>query len=151
MNDRQKRFCEEYAANPDATAAALAAGYSARSAASIGSENLKKLELRQYIQQLQQAAADIRIATVSEAKAVWSDLLRDPTQKAADRIRAGELLVRSAGGFVSIRAGEDGLAVSADSGGAVIIMPTSDGTRGDPIAEKYLTEEEKRDGWSVIR
>ena len=151
MNDRQKKFCELYAQNPDGQAAAIGAGYSERSAASIASENLKKPELREYIQQLQREAAEIRVASSIEAKAVWSDILRDPKQKAADRIRAGELLVRSSGGFVTVKADEDGLAVSDTGGGAVIILPSSDGSRGDPSVEQYLTEDERNDGWTVIK
>jgi phage terminase small subunit len=151
MNERQKKFCEFYAENPDGTDAAIKAGYSPKTAASIGSENLRKPELLNYIRKLQTEAAEIRIASIAEVKATWSDVLRDTEQKAADRIRAGELLVRSSGGFVSVKADEDGLAVSDTGGGAVIIMPSADGSRGDPSVEQYLTEDQKKTGWTVIR
>ena len=42
MTERQKRFCQLFAVDPDATAAAIGAGYSAKTARSIGSENLTK-------------------------------------------------------------------------------------------------------------
>lgn len=103
MNDRQKAFCEYYAENPNATDAARRAGYSEKTAYSIGQENLKKPELLAYIRRLQAEAAEIRIASVQEAKAVWSDIMRDPDQRAADRIRAGELIAKAAGAFLHFR------------------------------------------------
>ena len=44
MNDRQKRFVEEYLVDFNATQAAIRAGYSPKTAYSIGNENLKKPE-----------------------------------------------------------------------------------------------------------
>lgn len=49
MNARQKRFCEEYLVDCNATQAAIRAGYSSKTAYSIGVENLKKPELKNYI------------------------------------------------------------------------------------------------------
>lgn len=49
MNARQKRFCDEYLIDCNATQAAIRAGYSERTAYSIGEENLKKPELKAYI------------------------------------------------------------------------------------------------------
>lgn len=123
MNDRQKRFCEFYAENPDGTAAAINAGYSFRTAASIASENLRKPELLQYIRKLQAEAAEIRVASVTEAKAIWSDILRDPVQKATDRIRAGELLARAAGAFVHFRDDETPIMGEINGEDVVIYMP----------------------------
>ena len=123
MNDRQKRFCEFYGERPDGTDAAIKAGYSPRTAASIASENLRKPELLQYIRKLQAEAAEIRVASVTEAKAVWSDILRDPEQKAADRIRAGELLARAAGAFIHFREDETPIMGEINGEDVVIYMP----------------------------
>ncbi|SDN14836.1 terminase small subunit [Acetanaerobacterium elongatum] len=49
MTAKQKRFCEEYLVDLCATQAAIRAGYSVESAASIGSENLRKPEIRAHI------------------------------------------------------------------------------------------------------
>lgn len=49
LNERQKRFCDEYLIDLDGTKAAIRAGYSEKTAYSIGSENLRKPELRAYI------------------------------------------------------------------------------------------------------
>ncbi len=54
ITEKQKRFCEEYLVDLDATQAAIRAGYSKDSACSIGEELLKKPEIRNYIQELKQ-------------------------------------------------------------------------------------------------
>lgn len=54
LTGKQIRFCEEWLANGNnATQAALSAGYSEDSAYSIGSENLKKPEIQEYISERQ--------------------------------------------------------------------------------------------------
>lgn len=49
MTLKQRRFCDEYLIDLNATAAAIRAGYSRKTAYSIGSENLKKPELAAYM------------------------------------------------------------------------------------------------------
>ena len=49
LTDKQIKFCEYYFKMPNATQAAISAGYSKKSAASIGAENLSKPEIRKYI------------------------------------------------------------------------------------------------------
>lgn len=53
LNDKQKRFCEEYLIDLNATQAAIRSGYSTKTAASIGNENLIKPDIQKYIQELQ--------------------------------------------------------------------------------------------------
>lgn len=53
LTGKQKRFCEEYIFDFNATRAAKEAGYSEDTAYSIGSENLKKPEIQAYIKELQ--------------------------------------------------------------------------------------------------
>lgn len=49
MTQKQKRFCEEYLIDLNATQAAIRAGYSPDSASSIAGENMKKPEIRARI------------------------------------------------------------------------------------------------------
>ena len=49
MTPKQKRFCDEYLIDTNATQAAIRAGYSEKTAYSIGEENLKKPDIRAYI------------------------------------------------------------------------------------------------------
>lgn len=50
LNARQRQFAEFYVVNPNATQAAKRAGYSERTAYSIGQENLKKPEIAALIE-----------------------------------------------------------------------------------------------------
>lgn len=53
LTEKQKRFCEEFVVDGNATQATIRAGYSKKSAGRIGGENLKKLEIQKYIRELQ--------------------------------------------------------------------------------------------------
>ena len=61
---------------------------------------LKNAEIQNYLHQLQEKAAAGRIADLEEVKATWTRVLRSDSEKTANRLRAGELLARSAGEFV---------------------------------------------------
>ena len=49
LTAKQKRFCEEYLIDLNATQAAIRAGYSPESAADIGSDNMQKTEIKAEI------------------------------------------------------------------------------------------------------
>lgn len=50
LTDKQKRFCDEYLVDFNATQAAIRAGYSKKTANRIASENLSKPDIQTYIQ-----------------------------------------------------------------------------------------------------
>ena len=52
LTNKQIMFCKEYLKDLNATQAAIRAGYSEKTADRIGHENLKKLEISEYIQKL---------------------------------------------------------------------------------------------------
>lgn len=55
MNEKQKRFCDEYLIDCNATQAAIRAGYSEKTAYSQGQRMLKHVEVKAYIdEQLEQ-------------------------------------------------------------------------------------------------
>ncbi len=58
LNIKQKKFCLSYLIDFNATRAAIEAGYSKRSAYSIGNALLKKHEVRAFIKQYQDELAD---------------------------------------------------------------------------------------------
>lgn len=58
LTGRQERFCREYIIDYNATDAAIRAGYSKKTAYSIGSENLKKPELLARVRELQTEQAE---------------------------------------------------------------------------------------------
>src|SRR5690606_25369157 len=51
LTDKQKRFCEEYLIDLNATQAAIRAGYSEKTANEQGSQNLAKLSIQEYLQE----------------------------------------------------------------------------------------------------
>lgn len=53
LTAKQERFCQEYVIDWNGTRAAIAAGYSKKTAYSIAGENLKKPELADYIKEIQ--------------------------------------------------------------------------------------------------
>lgn len=124
MSEKQKKFCEIYAACGNGAEAAREAGYSERTARSQAQRLLTNVDVLKYVRQLQDEAATARIASLKMVKAFWSDVLHDPTEKTADRLRAGELLARSAGAFVHRVPGDgDDYAVSGEHEDVVIYLP----------------------------
>lgn len=53
LTDKQRRFCEEYVVDWNATRAAIAAGYSKKTARQIATQNLSKLYIREHIEDIQ--------------------------------------------------------------------------------------------------
>lgn len=66
LNARQKAFCEYYVACGNATEAAKKAGYSEKTAYSMGNENLKKPELKKYIDKMLKELEEKRMASAEE-------------------------------------------------------------------------------------
>lgn len=66
LNARQKAFCEYYVACGNATEAAIKAGYSEKTAYSMGNENLRKPELKNYINELMAKMEEKRMASAEE-------------------------------------------------------------------------------------
>jgi phage terminase small subunit len=58
VNAKQKTFCEEYLIDLNATQAAIRAGYSEKTAYSIGHENLSKPEIAKYIAELKEKRSE---------------------------------------------------------------------------------------------
>lgn len=122
MNDRQRHFAEEYAHNPNATAAAIAAGYSVRTARSQGQRLLTKVDIQDFLQQLQEESRAERIASADEVRQYWTTVLRDDEQKTEHRIKAGELLMKSGGEMIQRVAVEADVDLDAE-GDVVFYIP----------------------------
>ena len=99
MNQRQRLFCEHYARDPNGTRAAVAAGYSEKTARQIASDLLTKFDIREYIDQLCRELDSELIADAREIQTTWTEILRDTNASPRDRIRAGELLAKVSGMF----------------------------------------------------
>lgn len=99
MTEKQKRFCEEYLVDLNATQAAIRAGYSPKTAYSIADENLKKPELKDYIDERLEQLRSERTATVQEVLEYLTSVMRDKKEGSASRLKAAELLGKRFGLF----------------------------------------------------
>lgn len=93
LNEKQKAFCEYYAACFNATEAAKKAGYSQKTAYSIGQRLLKNVETQNYLNTLQIGARTNRIATIDEVMEYLSDTMRNKEERTNERTKAAQLLI----------------------------------------------------------
>ena len=108
---KQKKFADEYIISGNATDAAIKAGYAKRSAGQIGEQNLKKLEIKKYIEERLAELDSEKIADQEEILQYLTSVMRGEYREqtligmgqgfqettyidvgAKDRIKAAELL-----------------------------------------------------------
>ena len=118
VTPKQKRFCEEYLVDCNATQAAIRAGYSEKTAKTIGSENMAKPDIKSYIDERLSEMQSKTIADATEVLQYLTSVLRgdvkDETLRfvgdgyqektkiqvgAKDRTKAAELLGKRYGLF----------------------------------------------------
>lgn len=102
LTEKQKRFCEEYLIDLNATQAAIRAGYSKKTANRIAAENLSKPDIQLHLQELMRQrsertgiTADFVIEQLSHIAAADTEI----TGK--EKIKALELLGKHLGLFSS--------------------------------------------------
>lgn len=98
---KQAAFITEYLVDKNATQAAIRAGYSARTAAAIGEENLRKPDIRAAIDDALKRLAE---ATMTESEWVRRRLREEAMEFGPDashsaRVRALEILAKLNGDF----------------------------------------------------
>lgn len=94
MTAKQRRFCDEYLVDLNATQAAIRAGYSPKTAYSIGTENLRKPELKEYIDARMAEKESELIADQNEVLKYLTTVLRGESQSEV-------VVVESVGDFTS--------------------------------------------------
>ena len=100
LNHKQQLFMLEYQKCLNATKAAKAAGYSPKTAGSIGFELLKKPEIQQALQHGLQERSNSLIAGVSRIQEFWTQTMDDSDADLKHRLRSSELLAKSLGMFI---------------------------------------------------
>ena len=99
MSEKQKAFCDHYITTMNAAEAARLAGYAEKSARMIGSENLTKPYIKEYIGLRLAELEEKRVASAEEVLQYLSRVMRgeekdqfglDPSLQ--DRTKAAELL-----------------------------------------------------------
>lgn len=114
LTPKQKAFADEYIKSGNATQAALKAGYSPKTAYSIGNENLKKPEISNYINERLKQIEDEKIMDMKEVMQRLSAIARAESEeevvtnqgevllvktKTSDQIRAMELIGKRYGAW----------------------------------------------------
>lgn len=98
LTAKQQAFVEAYAGN--ATAAALAAGYSEKTARSQGQRLLTNDDIQDAIKAREARRLAPTIATRQERQEFWTSVLRNEDEAMKDRLKAAELLGKSEGDFL---------------------------------------------------
>lgn len=127
LTPKQKKFIDEYLIDLNATQAAIRAGYSAKTANRIATENLSKPVIQEELQKAMQRRAK---RTEITADRVLKELAAIALDEAADyndsrlrytnKIRALELLGKHLGMFDQQRRYDDS---ESGSGGGIVILP----------------------------
>lgn len=118
MNTRQRKFCDEYLISGNATDAAIKAGYSPKTAKSIGQRLLTFVDLKQYIDTELEKLHSAKIADAQEVLEYLTAVMRgehteqvlklagdgiqtitDIEVSAKERIKAAELIGKRYGMF----------------------------------------------------
>lgn len=81
LNERQRRFADEYIISRNATQAAIKAGYSDKTARSIGHKLLTKVDISEYIKTRTEELFDERSMSIVEALAISASIARGETQQ----------------------------------------------------------------------
>lgn len=76
MTAKQKRFCDEYLIDLNATQAAIRAGYSPKTARNIANENLTKPNIKAYIEKRMKEKEDNLIASQDEVLRYLTSVMR---------------------------------------------------------------------------
>lgn len=76
MTAKQQRFCDEYLIDLNATQAAIRAGYSEKTARQIGTENLSKPAIAEYIEKRMAEKEDALIAKQDEVLRYLTSVMR---------------------------------------------------------------------------
>lgn len=122
LTPKQKKFCDYYIETGNASEAARRAGYSEKTARTIGQQNLAKRAITDYISERMKNQDRERVASADEVIAFYTAVMRGEVKdqfgieaSLSDRLKAGENLMRR---YDKIGAGE-----KSDGNSGVIMMP----------------------------
>lgn len=99
LSEKQKRFCDEYLVDYNATQAAIRAGYSPTSAKQIGQNNMTKHDVRAYLDERLEQLHNERTATAAEVMEFLTGVMRSEDEGSVARLKAAELLGKRFGLF----------------------------------------------------
>lgn len=118
LTERQRRFCEEYLIDGNASQAAIRAGYSKRSATVVSTTLMKNPQVQAYLKELLEKLHSAKVANAQEVLEYLTSIMRGEQREqtlkligdgmqditaidvaAKDRLKAAELLGKRYGIF----------------------------------------------------
>lgn len=100
MTHRQELFIQEYIKTGNATNSAIKAGYSKRTARSIGQRLLTNVDIKKKINELSQKIACNNIMTAKERQEYLTKLINADDVKISDKLRAVDILNKMTGEYI---------------------------------------------------
>jgi phage terminase, small subunit len=100
MTHRQELFIQEYIKTGNATISAIKAGYSKRTARSIGQRLLINVDIRNKISELSQRIANNNIMTAKERQEYLTKLINSDDVKVSDKLKALDILNKMTGEYI---------------------------------------------------
>jgi len=99
MTHRQELFIQEYIKTGNATNSAIKAGYSKRTAKSIGQRLLTFVNIKKRIEELSQKIANNNIMTAKERQEYLTKLINSDDVKVSDKLKALDILNKMTGEY----------------------------------------------------
>ena len=100
MTHRQELFIQEYIKTGNATNSTIKAGYSKRTARSIGQRLLTNVDIKKKINELSQKIACNNIMTAKERQEYLTKLINADDVKISDKLRAVDILNKMTGEYI---------------------------------------------------
>lgn len=118
LTPKQKAFADYYIECGNATEAAKRAGYKEKSAYATGSENMRKPQIIEYIEERQKQIEDSRIASAAEVMRYFTSVMRGEVK---DQFGLDAPLAERTKAAVELAKRKVDVAQNTDTGGIVIV------------------------------
>jgi phage terminase, small subunit len=100
MTYKQELFIQEYIKTGNATSSAIKAGYSEKTAKSIGQRLLTNVDIKKRIEELSQKIANNNIMTAKERQEYLTKLINSEDVKVSDKLKALDILNKMTGEYI---------------------------------------------------
>ena len=100
MTHRQELFIQEYIKTGNATNSAIKAGYSKRTAKSIGQRLLTFVDIKKRIEELNQKITNNNIMTANGRQEYLTKLINSDDVKVSDKLKALDILNKMTGEYI---------------------------------------------------
>lgn len=95
MTEKQKKFCLEYAESGNATQAAIKAGYSKKTARTMGSALLTNIDIKNELERLSEEYRSRKIMDISEMQERLTAIIRDEAEEEVFVMEGSEAIKRT--------------------------------------------------------